>query len=321
MSIELESVKAINSLKQGIEATTGETYTDLTEAVQAMKDGYGQGGGGGLPDWDDDSPIIASGRGVNNTSAWEITEKGTLRWLVVFDTGANTSGFDSTSASSIVSYSNDFAKNAYKVKQAYVSDGFEKASFVCLPNCERIRVPYGLEKVLINFVGLKEVDFSGIYTMRDGQCQNCFRLESVVLNPLWTTLPSNAFRSCIALKEINLENITDFKNYCLMETISLDSVVFNENLTNIEKVANSVLAKNGFNYTAKARILEEEFPERKYQDLTLEEGIYKALIIELGSGTGNNWWCVVYPPLCFTGEGVNYVYKSKIYEIIKEIQL
>lgn len=94
--------------------------------------------------------------------------------------------------------------------------------------------------------------------------------------------------------------------------------MLNENLTNIEKVANSVLAKNGFNYTSKARILEEEFPERKYQDLTLEEGIYKALIIELGSGTGNNWWCVVYPPLCFTGEGVNYVYKSKIYEIIKE---
>lgn len=43
MSIELKSVKAIKSLKQGIEATTGETYTDLTKAVQGLKDGYGKG--------------------------------------------------------------------------------------------------------------------------------------------------------------------------------------------------------------------------------------------------------------------------------------
>lgn len=44
MSIELESAKRINNLKQGIEATTGETYNDLTEGVQALKDGYKQGG-------------------------------------------------------------------------------------------------------------------------------------------------------------------------------------------------------------------------------------------------------------------------------------
>lgn len=46
MSVLLESVNRINSLKSGIEAVTGETYPDLTEGVQALKDGYGQGGGG-----------------------------------------------------------------------------------------------------------------------------------------------------------------------------------------------------------------------------------------------------------------------------------
>lgn len=53
MSATLETLNKINSLKQGIEATTGETYADLTEGVQALKNGYGQGGGGvgidGLP--------------------------------------------------------------------------------------------------------------------------------------------------------------------------------------------------------------------------------------------------------------------------------
>ena len=56
---------------------------------------------------------------------------------------------------------------------------------------------------------------------------------------------------------------------------------------------------------------------KRYGDFTLEQGFYDALIIELGSGKGDNWWCVVYPPLCFTGKGANYVYKSKILEIIK----
>lgn len=47
MSVTLESVERINALKQGIEATTGESYADLTSGVQALKNGYGQSGGGG----------------------------------------------------------------------------------------------------------------------------------------------------------------------------------------------------------------------------------------------------------------------------------
>ena len=49
----------------------------------------------------------------------------------------------------------------------------------------------------------------------------------------------------------------------------------------------------------------------------VEKGFYDALIINLGSGEGDNWWCVVYPPLCFVGEG-NYVYRSKIKDVIND---
>ncbi len=89
-------------------------------------------------------------------------------------------------------------------------------------------------------------------------------------------------------------------------------------LPEIERAANAVLDRNGFSYKAKARINTEEFPARVYGGLTLERGFYKALIVNLGSGKGDNWWCVVYPPLCFTGEGKNYVYRSKIYDVIKK---
>lgn len=89
-------------------------------------------------------------------------------------------------------------------------------------------------------------------------------------------------------------------------------------LREIERVADGVLRENGYTYGAKASLRKEEFPTRVYEDVTLEAGVYDALILELGSGKGDNWWCVVYPPLCFTGGNGNIVYKSKIAEIIRK---
>ena len=88
------------------------------------------------------------------------------------------------------------------------------------------------------------------------------------------------------------------------------------NLEMVEKVADKTLLDNGFFYKSKAKLTEEEFPLRTYGELTLDAGFYDALIVELGDGKGDNWWCVVYPPLCFVGNGENYLYKSKILEII-----
>lgn len=93
----------------------------------------------------------------------------------------------------------------------------------------------------------------------------------------------------------------------------------------IESIANAVLVSEGFTYTAHAKIDNEYFPTRTYEmeeeDLTLVEGYYDALILELGTGTGNNWWCVVYPAFCFTKTNNfdNIVYISKIWEIIKSV--
>ena len=88
-------------------------------------------------------------------------------------------------------------------------------------------------------------------------------------------------------------------------------------LKDIEKVCDKVLRENGFTYTSRANVREEEFPTRVYGDLTLEHGVYDALIVELGSGTGDNWWCVIYPPLCFTSPTTDIKYRSIIYDIIQ----
>ncbi|MDE7079510.1 MAG: stage II sporulation protein R [Clostridia bacterium] len=93
-----------------------------------------------------------------------------------------------------------------------------------------------------------------------------------------------------------------------------------DNIAGMKSVADKVLAQNGYDYKSTVSIRQEEFPVRTYGDLTLESGVYDALIIELGSGKGDNWWCVVFPPLCFVGEeSDNFEYKSFLSETYNKI--
>lgn len=91
--------------------------------------------------------------------------------------------------------------------------------------------------------------------------------------------------------------------------------VVKQNESAVNALIEGLLRKNGFNYGCKITVREENFPTRVYQDLTLEAGYYDAVIIELGEAKGENWWCVVYPPLCFTfKEDVHY--RSKIWDLL-----
>ena len=90
------------------------------------------------------------------------------------------------------------------------------------------------------------------------------------------------------------------------------------NLDGAVKVADETLKRYGYTYGARASIRQEEFPTRVYDGVTLAAGVYDALIVELGTGAGDNWWCVVYPPLCFGGSNCKVEYRSKIAEIVKK---
>ncbi len=91
-----------------------------------------------------------------------------------------------------------------------------------------------------------------------------------------------------------------------------------EHLNELAIVATNTLREHGFLYGATAELTVEEFPTRVYDGYTLPAGEYTALIVRLGSGAGDNWWCVVYPPLCFAADnGQSVIYKSKIKEIIE----
>ena len=64
------------------------------------------------------------------------------------------------------------------------------------------------------------------------------------------------------------------------------------------------------------------FPKKIYNGVVYEEGMYESLVIEIGDGLGNNYWCFLYPSLCFADYQDNdekLVYKSKIVEIINKL--
>ena len=114
--------------------------------------------------------------------------------------------------------------------------------------------------------------------------------------------------------------ITPYLVECDTKQKSINTI--NNLLDEIEDVCDMVLSENGFEYTSRARIDKEKFPTRSYDNVTLEAGVYDALIIELGSGVGDNWWCIVYPPLCFVNKSEldahNIQYQSYLMEIIKK---
>lgn len=75
--------------------------------------------------------------------------------------------------------------------------------------------------------------------------------------------------------------------------------VIETRLAELTDITDRVLAENGFSYTAKVSLGKAYFPVKLYGDLTLPAGEYDALKICLGSASGKNWWCLVFPQLCF----------------------
>ena len=113
-------------------------------------------------------------------------------------------------------------------------------------------------------------------------------------------------------------------------------------LPELERLAEETVAANGFDYSVTAELAETSFPTKDYDGFSLPAGKYLALRLVIGQGTGQNWWCVVFPPLCtaaasevpetalaagltedqvslMTGEDDGYVLKFKVVEWWEEL--
>ena len=116
------------------------------------------------------------------------------------------------------------------------------------------------------------------------------------------------------IKDIVVNYLTPYIADCESKNEAI--VLLNDKKDDIERLIDKHLNSRGFNYVSKVKIDSEEFPLRVYEGVTLQEGYYDAVIVNLGKAEGDNWWCVVYPPLCFYGNETDIKYKSKLKEII-----
>lgn len=93
-----------------------------------------------------------------------------------------------------------------------------------------------------------------------------------------------------AFMQPRLSNVTDIEN---------SRQIVRESIPDIEQKAEEVITENGYTYTVSATLSNIDFPEKTYGPYTFQAGNYEALEIVIGKGEGHNWWCVMYPNLCF----------------------
>ena len=81
------------------------------------------------------------------------------------------------------------------------------------------------------------------------------------------------------------------------------SKILNENLELIEATATDTVKKEGYDYKISVSIGEEEYPTKNYESCCFPSGEYLSLQIKIGEAVGENWWCVLFPPMCVSAAG------------------
>ncbi len=100
-------------------------------------------------------------------------------------------------------------------------------------------------------------------------------------------------------KKVRNAVLEKFSNLSESESIEQTRVQLKGNLKAIEHEAARVIAQNGKNYPVRVEYGYADFPLKSYGQVTYPAGKYEAVQIIIGEGKGQNWWCVLYPPLCF----------------------
>ena len=98
-------------------------------------------------------------------------------------------------------------------------------------------------------------------------------------------------------------------------------VILQESFPIIRQAAMEEINAWGYDYDVKVSLSKDAFPMKQYGDLAFPAGIYDALRVEIGSASGQNWWCVMFPPMCFvdaTSGQVTKQSKQKLSETLSE---
>lgn len=104
------------------------------------------------------------------------------------------------------------------------------------------------------------------------------------------------------LKYIVRDKLLDYMNQLCTNCSSKEEAIMiaHQHIEDFKKIALTTIQDEGFDYGVNVHIGNFEFPTKHYGDVSLPAGYYDALRVEIGEAKGQNWWCVMFPPLCFT---------------------
>ena len=99
------------------------------------------------------------------------------------------------------------------------------------------------------------------------------------------------------VRDCLIKYMNDICSNCKTKEEAIELVARYQN--NFEQIALYTIKTEGYNYDVNINIGNFEFPTKQYGDISLPAGYYDALRVEIGEAKGRNWWCVMFPPLCF----------------------
>lgn len=107
----------------------------------------------------------------------------------------------------------------------------------------------------------------------------------------------------------------------LSSSIEESETIIKSEYKELENISKNIVLENGYKYDISVGIDYSTFPTKQYSNVVLPAGEYKALRIIIGEGKGKNWWCVMFPPLCFVDEQSSIIdteTDKKLREILTE---
>lgn len=123
------------------------------------------------------------------------------------------------------------------------------------------------------------------------------------------------------LKYMVRDTIINYMKSLTQYTNSKEDAIYimQEHLEDFKNIAQETVSQNGFDYPVEVEIGNYDFPTKSYGDISLPAGYYDALRIKIGNSRGQNWWCVMFPPLCFVDISSGVVPQDSIQHLQEEL--
>lgn len=111
------------------------------------------------------------------------------------------------------------------------------------------------------------------------------------------------------LKYVVRDSLINYMNELLSKYNSKEDILYysQNHIQDLKKIAKQAIINNGYNYDVTVELGNFPFPTKTYSNISFPAGYYDALKVKIGKGKGQNWWCVMFPPLCFVDVSSAYL--------------